>query len=86
MYLSVAFKSAIFSASSICNNGLSLIYFASAASVAKGVIFFVTLTAGAMVRAAFAASCNAATLISSEYAKPVFSPLIARTPTPRSML
>ena len=42
--------------------------------------------AWAIVRAALAASNRAGTPISSEYAKPVFSWLIARTPTPCSML
>jgi len=40
----------------------------------------------AMARVAPAASLSAARLISSEYANAVFSPEIARTPTPWSML
>ena len=44
------------------------------------------LPARPMARVARAASCNALKLMSSEYAKAVFSPEIARTPTPCSML
>ena len=40
----------------------------------------------AMARAAREASSSAGSTISSEYAKPVFSPASARTPTPCSML
>ena len=40
----------------------------------------------AMARAAREASSSAGNTISSEYAKPVFSPASARTPTPCSML
>ena len=38
-----------------------------------------------MARAAPADSSSASARMSSEYAKPVFSPLTARTPTPCSM-
>ena len=40
----------------------------------------------AIARAAWAASSSAGSTTSSEYAKPVFSPASARTPTPWSML
>jgi hypothetical protein len=40
----------------------------------------------AMARVTLAASSSAGRLISSEYANAVFSPAIARTPTPWSML